>query len=79
MLIYYFFLNFFNKLMAIMKTPIFFVSDNHFQKRSDSSEMQRKEKFFNLLEHVKDRNGTLVIGGDFFDFWFDFSLIRMWG
>jgi len=55
-----------------MKTPIFFVSDNHFQKRSDSSEIERKERFFDLLEHIKNNKGTLVIGGDFFDFWFDY-------
>ncbi len=55
-----------------MKTPIFFVSDNHFQKKSDSLELERKRKFYNLLDHIKNSGGSLVIGGDFFDFWFDY-------
>ena len=56
-----------------MKTPIFFVSDNHFQKRNDKLEKSRREKFYSLLNHIKETNGSLVIGGDFFDFWFDYK------
>jgi len=56
-----------------MKTPIFFVSDNHFQKRSDHSEQKRRKKFYSLLDHIKEVKGTLVIGGDFFDFWFNYN------
>lgn len=56
-----------------MKTPIFFVSDNHFQKLSNSSESKRRAKFYSLLDHIEDVKGTLIIGGDFFDFWFDYS------
>ena len=56
-----------------MKTPIFFVSDNHFQKRNDDSERGRRKKFYSLLNHIKDNQGTLIIGGDFFDFWFEYK------
>lgn len=56
-----------------MKTPIFFVSDNHFQKKSDYAEKKRRKKFYSLLEHIKESKGTLVIGGDFFDFWFNYN------
>ena len=55
-----------------MKTPIFFVSDNHFQKRNDEIEKSRRRKFYSLLDHIRESEGTLVIGGDFFDFWFDY-------
>ena len=58
-----------------MKTPIFFVSDNHFQKKSDSLELERKRKFYNLLDHIKNSGGSVVIGGDFFDFWFDYKYV----
>jgi len=56
-----------------MKTPIFFISDNHFQKRTDQFEQERRKKFYSLLDHIKEVNGTLIIGGDFFDFWFDYK------
>ena len=55
-----------------MDKPIYFVSDNHFQKRSDKSEHDRRIKFYSLLDHIKDTRGSLVIAGDFFDFWFDY-------
>ena len=56
-----------------MKTPIFFVSDNHFQKKINQFEKERRKKFYSLLDHIKEVNGTLIIGGDFFDFWFDYK------
>ena len=51
-----------------MDNPIYFVSDNHFQKRNDKFENERRIKFYSLLEHIKIRGGSLVIAGDFFDF-----------
>ena len=56
-----------------MDNPIYFVSDNHFQKRNDESERNRRVKFYSLLNHIKDTQGSLVIAGDFFDFWFDYK------
>ena len=56
-----------------MKTPIFFVSDNHFQKRNDEDERRRRNLFYSLLDHIKESKGTLIIGGDFFDFWFEYT------
>ena len=56
-----------------MKTPIFFISDNHFQKKTDQCEQGRRKKFYSLLDHIKEVEGTLIIGGDFFDFWFDYK------
>ena len=56
-----------------MDNPIYFVSDNHFQKRNDKFEHDRRAKFYSLLDHIKDKNGSLVIAGDFFDFWFEYK------
>ena len=56
-----------------MDNPIYFVSDNHFQKRNDKFEDDRRIKFYSLLDYVKETNGSLVIAGDFFDFWFDYK------
>ena len=56
-----------------MKTPLFIVSDNHFQRLDTEFEKDRRERFYSLLDHIKERGGTLIIGGDFFDFWFDYK------
>ena len=56
-----------------MKTPIFFVSDNHFQNLKSEFEYKRRKNFYSLLNHIADLKGTLIIGGDFFDFWFDYK------
>ena len=50
-----------------MDNPIYFVSDNHFQKRNDKLERNRRVKFYSLLDHIKDTQGSLVIAGDFFE------------
>ena len=56
-----------------MKTPLFIVSDNHFQRLDTNFEKERKQRFYSLLNHIKSTGGTLIIGGDFFDFWFDYK------
>ena len=56
-----------------MKTPLFIVSDNHFQRLDTNFEKERKRRFYSLLNHIKSTGGTLIIGGDFFDFWFDYK------
>jgi len=56
-----------------MKTPLFIVSDNHFQRINTPLEESRKQRFYSLLNHIKSTGGTLIIGGDFFDFWFEYK------
>ena len=56
-----------------MKLPVYFVSDNHFFMDSPPGENKRRELLFSLFKKIKEENGTLVIGGDFFDFWFDYG------
>ena len=56
-----------------MKTPLFIVSDNHFQRIKTPDEESRKKRFYSLLNHIKSTGGTLIIGGDFFDFWFEYK------
>ena len=56
-----------------MKLPIYFVSDNHFFMDSPPNEAERRKLLFSLFEKIKDEKGTLIIGGDFFDFWFDYG------
>ena len=52
-----------------MKLPVYFISDNHFLLEQNKYESERRNKLFNLFDHIKETGGTLIIGGDFFDFW----------
>tara|TARA_B100000131_G_scaffold322385_1_gene376147 strand:- start:43 stop:783 length:741 start_codon:yes stop_codon:yes gene_type:complete len=52
-----------------MKKPIYIISDNHFLLEKSKKEKSRREKMFKLFSRIKETGGTLVIGGDFFDFW----------
>ena len=39
----------------------------------DKSEIDRREKLYHVFDKIKSSGGTLIIGGDFFDFWFDYN------
>ena len=62
-----------------MNTPVYFISDNHFQTTDLHNELERRLLLFNLFEKIKVTGGSLVIGGDFFDFWFDYGNPQMQG
>ena len=59
----------------MLKQPIYFISDNHFKLDIDSSEKDRRQRLYYVFEKIKCTGGTLVIGGDFFDFWFDYRYV----
>jgi len=41
--------------------------------KSDDYEKNRREKLFKVFDCIKNNGpGTLIIGGDFFDYWFDY-------
>ena len=55
-----------------MHSPFYIISDNHFMMENTSSEKDRREKLFKVFSLIKkEGRGTLIIGGDFFDFWFE--------
>lgn len=56
-----------------MKLPLYFISDNHFMMTFDDKEITRRGLLFSLFEEIRKTGGTLIIGGDFFDFWFDYK------
>tara|TARA_Y100000996_G_scaffold229276_1_gene180409 strand:+ start:190 stop:945 length:756 start_codon:yes stop_codon:yes gene_type:complete len=55
-----------------MKLPLYFISDCHIGMKLDNNEKKRREKLFYIFDKIKKSGGTLIIGGDFFDFWFEF-------
>ena len=42
--------------------------------KSDAEQI-RREKLFSLFDKIESTKGTLIIGGDFFDFWFDYKYV----
>ena len=59
----------------MLSLPIYFVSDNHFSMEKSDGEQNRREKLFSLFDKIESSKGTLIIGGDFFDFWFDYKYV----
>ena len=58
----------------MINAPYYIVSDNHFFMQNNKEELQRREKLFRVLNHIKNKGeGTLIIGGDFFDYWFEYK------
>ena len=39
----------------------------------DQEENERRNKLFHVFNKIKETGGTLIIGGDFFDFWFHYK------
>lgn len=62
-----------------MNTPVYFISDNHFQFTDFYNEDFRRDLLFNLFSKIKNTGGSLVIGGDFLDFWFDYGKTQIPG
>ncbi len=56
-----------------MNLPIYFISDNHFYMKDTPDEAERRRKLYALFSKIQSTGGTLIIGGDFFDFWFDYK------
>ena len=59
----------------MFKQPVYFISDNHFKLDIDPPEKERRNRICETFEQIKSTGGTLVIGGDFFDFWFDYHYV----
>ena len=57
-----------------MNDPYYIISDNHFSMDLDQKEHDRRQKIFQVFDKIKALNkGTLIIGGDFFDYWFEYK------
>ena len=57
-----------------MNEPYYIVSDNHFSMNNDSKENKRRDKIFQVFDKIKSKGkGSLIIGGDFFDYWFEYK------
>ncbi|MBF88101.1 MAG: UDP-2,3-diacylglucosamine hydrolase [Candidatus Marinimicrobia bacterium] len=58
-----------------MNIPLYFISDVHLSLESSSNEENKRKKLKQFIRHVIENNGTLVIVGDLFDFWFEYKYV----
>ena len=54
----------------MLKQPVYFISDNHFNHEITSNEKKRRNRLYKVFDKIKNTGGSLVIGGDYFDFWY---------
>ena len=59
----------------MFKQPVYFISDNHFALDINTAEKERRNRLYQVFEQIKSTGGTLVLGGDFFDFWFNYRYV----
>lgn len=53
--------------------PLFFVSDIHLGAGLRQERQHRSDSFIRFVNDVARQNGDLIIAGDLFDFWFEYS------
>jgi len=58
-----------------MNKPIYFISDVHFYLNDNETERNKFEKVSQLFDEIIDKQGSLFIVGDFFDFWFEYKTV----
>jgi len=44
-----------------MKTPLYFISDIHLKLQTTPDEMDRREKLYRLLDHIRNTGGSGVV------------------
>ncbi len=59
----------------MVKTKIYFASDQHFGAPTVSESKVREAKFINWLDHIKKDAAELFLLGDLFDFWFEYKTV----
>ena len=52
---------------------IFFLSDVHLAFTEDEVELEKREKLYGFLDHVRTNGDVLIIAGDLFDFWYEWK------
>jgi len=55
-----------------MQLPLYFISDIHLMLKPSTNEHEKKQKLFHFFDHISRSGGTLLIGGDLFDFYYEY-------
>ena len=57
----------------ISDKKIFFLSDVHLAFTEDEDELEKREKLYTFLDHIRTNGDVLIIAGDLFDFWYEWK------
>jgi UDP-2,3-diacylglucosamine hydrolase len=63
----------YNRTPVLLKPPVYFVSDAHLGAADIDDPESQLLRLLTLLDVVQERNGSLVLVGDIFDFWFEWK------
>lgn len=55
-----------------METPLYFISDVHLMMNQSAAEEMKRTRLMSFLSHVSQTGGSLIILGDFFEFYFEY-------
>ena len=58
-----------------MQLPIYFISDIHLMLKPSKDEHVKIQKLFQFFDIVSKSKGTLIIGGDLFDFYYEYPYV----
>ena len=54
---------------------IYFLSDFHLGAPDFASSLLREKRIVSFLEHIKHDAQQIIIGGDIFDFWYEYKTV----
>jgi UDP-2,3-diacylglucosamine hydrolase len=58
-----------------MRKPLYFISDVHFYLKFSNSEDEKINRISALFDEIIEKQGSLIMVGDFFDFWFGYKSV----
>lgn len=58
-----------------LNPPVYFVSDAHLGAEPEPVASTQLSRLLKLVNLVRERNGTLIINGDLFDFWYEWKTV----
>jgi len=56
-----------------MQLPLYFISDVHLMLNPSINEDEKISKLFQFFDFISESGGTLIIGGDLFDFYYEYQ------
>ncbi len=63
----------YNRTPAQLRPPVYFVSDAHLGAADIENPALQLQRLIALIKQVRKSNGSLVLVGDIFDFWFEWN------
>jgi UDP-2,3-diacylglucosamine hydrolase len=65
----------YNRTPTQLRPPVYFISDAHLGAADIETPALQLQRLLVLIDHVRETNGSLVLVGDIFDFWFEWNQV----